>query len=87
MKVKLTGLGEVEIKELTQAERIKLTGYRTSIVNIKSGNLIGENLGELYVKIYELCGLPDKEWDKLKESEKPTVLMEILNAWYPDEKK
>ena len=92
-------IGEFEVTEIKYSERRKLKVLEKKC-NIKTMQgtvgLIGTDVnvkidedawGLFYEKIGELSGIPESEFMKYSDNDVDTILIQIYEAWQPDEKK
>ena len=78
---------DYEIKEINLKQRLELTGLSAGIINSEGGVIQGEGFGKFLVKVFELSGLQDADFEGLSEGESIEFITAIRATWFPDEKK
>jgi len=78
---------ELEVKEINLKQRLELTGLSAGIIGSDGGVIQGEGFGKFLVKVFELSGLKDSDFEGLNEGEHIELITKIREAWFPNEKK
>ena len=86
MKIKFKDK-EYEINELTHRQRLELIGYSAGVAGSGGQIVHGEGFGKFLVRVFELSGLKDSDFEGMSESEYIEFINIIHSAWKIDVKK
>ena len=86
MKVTFKGK-EFEINEPDFKERLELTGLGAGTLGGDGSIVHGIGFATYLVRVFELSGLKDSDFEGFSEGEYINFITEIRNSWFPDEKK
>ena len=78
---------EYEINEITHRQRLELIGVSAGVAGTDGQVVHGEGFGKFLVKIFELSGLKDSDFEGMSESEYIEFINKIHSAWKLDAKK
>ena len=78
---------EYEIKQPSFKQRLELTGLSAGCITSDGAIVSGEGFGKFLVKVFELSGLKESEFENLDEADYVDFITVIRSAWFADAKK